>query len=302
MESLRVFDIQRYCIHDGDGIRTTVFLKGCPLRCAWCHNPESQVERPELLWNEERCTGCGACETVCPVEAACGDAAEPNRETCIACGACVQECLNGARQLAGISYSPAQLAAEVRKDNMFFEESGGGVTLSGGEVMAVQPFDGIAELCRLLKEDGISVYIDTCGQAPFRRFEQIMGLTDCFLFDIKAMDSQKHRRWTGVGNELILQNLWRLNQNGCRIRLRLPLIEGINAAPEDILPVVELLRAGLRAEKIHLLPYHDFGASKYRRLGRAREPQNFRAPPQEKLEELAGLFRKAGYPQTVIGG
>lgn len=300
-DGLSVFDIQRYCIHDGEGIRTTVFFKGCPLRCAWCHNPESQAGKPELLWNEERCTGCGACEAACLQKAVWGGCPEPDRSRCIACGACVQACLGSARQVAGIRYSPEELAAAVCRDRMFYEESGGGATLSGGEVLAAEPFPAVLELCRLLKEEGISVFIDTCGQAPFERFEQLLEVADCFLYDIKAMDSQKHRKWTGVGNELILQNLWKLHLNGARIRLRLPLVEGVNAEEEDILPVIGLLKKGLRAEKIHLLSYHDFGRSKAQRLGHVSQP-SFQAPSREKLEGLAELFRGAGFPQVVIGG
>lgn len=300
MDGLSVFNIQRYSIHDGDGIRTTIFFKGCPLRCAWCHNPESWNAAPELMWDGDKCTRCGACEAVCPHGAAPAEKGRIDRSLCAACGACVTACVAGARQLSGYRRTPEELLAAVRRDAMFYEESGGGVTLSGGEVMAAEPFSEVARLCRLLRGEGISVFIDTSGMAPFERFEQLLGDVDCFLYDIKAMDPEKHKKWIGADNTLILENLRRLSQRGARIRLRLPIVDGVNAEPEDILPVIGLLQQGVRAERIHLLPYHEFGREKFERLGRGSEP--FRVPSKEKLESLAELFRQAGYPQVVIGG
>ena len=185
MEGLSVFNIQRYSIHDGDGIRTTIFFKGCPLHCAWCHNPESWNASPELMWDEEKCMQCGACTIVCPQGAAPAEKGRIDRARCVACGVCVMACLAGARQVSGRRYAPAELVRLVSRDSMFYEESGGGVTLSGGEVMAAEPFDEVAELCRLLKAEGISVFVDTSGMAPFGRFERILEDVDCFLYDIK---------------------------------------------------------------------------------------------------------------------
>ncbi len=301
MASLPVFNIQKYCIHDGDGIRTTVFFKGCPLRCAWCHNPESQKAEPQLLWDAEKCTQCGACAAVCP-QGAAGESVRVNRERCRSCGVCVRACPAGARQLSGKGMSPEEIVETAKKDLMFYEQSGGGVTLSGGEVMAAEPFDEVVRLCRLLHEEGISVFVDTCGMTPYERFDAIRAYTDCFLYDIKAMDPEKHKKWTGADNGLILENLRRLSRDGARLRLRLPLVEGINAEPEDVLPVIELLNEGVRAEKIHLLPYHTFGQEKYRKLGRSGQGERFGVPSPEKLESLAELFRQAGYSQVVMGG
>ena len=188
MEGLSVFNIQRYSIHDGDGIRTTIFFKGCPLHCAWCHNPESWNASPELMWDEEKCTQCGACTAVCPQGAAPAEKGRIDRARCVACGVCVTACLAGARQISGRRYAPAELVRLVSRDSMFYEESGGGVTLSGGEVMAAEPFDEVAELCRLLKAEGISVFVDTSGMAPFGRFEQILGTW--------TASSTTSRRWT----------------------------------------------------------------------------------------------------------
>lgn len=300
MDGLCVFNIQRYCIHDGDGIRTTVFFKGCPLRCAWCHNPESWKSTSELLWNEEKCVQCGACEAACAHGAAHKGSSRLNRALCVACGACVFACAAGARQLSGALYSPEQLVNIVKRDRMFYEESGGGVTLSGGEAMAAEPFSQIVRLCRMLKDAGISVFMDTCGMVSYERFEAVAGDVDCFLYDIKAMDAEKHKKWTGAGNELILDNLWKLSRRGARLRLRLPLVEGVNAQDSDIQPVIDLLRQGLRVEKIHLLPYHTFGMEKYPRLG--RRGQVFSAPSAERLGHLADMFSQAGYPCVTIGG
>ena len=191
MASLPVFNIQKYCIHDGDGIRTTVFFKGCPLRCAWCHNPESQKAEPQLLWDAEKCTQCGACAAVCP-QGAAGESVRVNRERCRSCGVCVRACPAGARQLSGKGMSPEEIVETAKKDLMFYEQSGGGVTLSGGEVMAAEPFDEVVRLCRLLHEEGISVFVDTCGMTPYERFDAIRAYTDCFLYLIlDCMDDMK---------------------------------------------------------------------------------------------------------------
>lgn len=298
-----VIDIQRYSIHDGDGIRTSIFFKGCPLRCAWCHNPESQQKRPELLWNREKCTGCGWCETICPQKAIVMERGVPvlNREKCTGCGNCVVECLESARSLSGESKTVRQLLEAGEKDQMFYEESGGGVTLSGGEVMAVQPFEEIVELCRGFFEKGISVFIDTSGFASWERFDSILPYVTAFLYDIKAMDPETHQKWVGVDNKLILDNLRKLSAAGADIRLRLPLVSGINDSREQIEAVLKLLQGGIHVRKIHLLPYHDIGKNKYTRLGRDYDEAAMAPPTPEHLEELAKILRQTGVP-VVIGG
>lgn len=298
-----VIDIQRYSIHDGDGIRTSIFFKGCPLRCAWCHNPESQQKRPELLWNREKCTGCGWCETICPQKAIVMERGVPvlNREKCTGCGNCVVECLESARSLSGESKTVRQLLEAGEKDQMFYEESGGGVTLSGGEVMAVQPFEEIVELCRGFFEKGISVFIDTSGFAPWERFDSILPYVTAFLYDIKAMNPEAHQKWVGVDNKLILDNLQKLSAAGADIRLRLPLVSGINDSREDIEAILQLLQGSVHVRKIHLLPYHDIGKNKYARLGRDYDEAALAPPTPEHLEELAEILRQTGVP-VVIGG
>lgn len=300
---LNIFDIQRYSIHDGDGIRTTIFFKGCPLRCVWCHNPESQRCEPEMLWNQEKCISCGDCVAVCPQKAVSIQNCLPvlERSRCIACGECVEECLEGARAVSGSLKTVWELLDAGERDQMFYEESGGGVTLSGGEVMTANPFSEVIELCRKFWEMGISVYIDTSGFAPWERFESLLPYVTAFLYDIKAMDTEKHQKWIGVENALILDNLRRLSKAGADIRLRLPLVAGINDSREDIQAVLELLREGIHVRRIHLLPYHNTGKGKYARLGRCYEGEAFAPPSQERLEELAQFLRQSGVP-VVIGG
>lgn len=300
---LTIFDLQKYCIHDGDGIRTSVFFKGCPLRCAWCHNPESQQKAPQLLWNREKCTGCGWCETICPQKAIHMEEGIPvlDRTACTGCGKCVMECLESARAVSGEPKTVRQLLEAGEKDLVFYEESGGGVTLSGGEVMTAEPFEEVVQLCRGFFEKGITVFIDTSGFAPWERFEKLLPYVTAFLYDIKAMNPETHKKWVGVDNGLILENLQKLSAAGADIRLRLPLISGINDSQEDLEAVLQLLREGVHVRKIHLLPYHDIGKSKYARLGMGYEEALLAPPSPEHLEELAELFRQTGVP-VVIGG
>ncbi len=305
MENLPlIFNIQKYSIHDGDGIRTTVFFKGCPLRCVWCHNPESQNFGPEILYDPAKCIGCGACLLLCPEKANRMEngSAVLDRERCAACGKCLESCLGNARELAGRCYTVEELVRELEKDRAFYEESGGGVTLSGGEVMA-QPMDYVEELMRRLFEKGYSVNIDTCGDVPYERFERILPYTDTFLYDIKAMSDQKHRKYVGTGNERILQNLQKLSNDGARINLRLPLVDGLNTGREDILSLIGFLKSGVHVTKINLLPYHDFGRSKYARLEREYDSGGiFEIPARESLEKTAALFRENGFPDIETGG
>lgn len=299
-----VFDIQKYAIHDGDGIRTTVFFKGCPLHCDWCHNPESQRFAPELLTYAERCTGCGACAEVCGAGAVffTGSVSGLNRESCAACGACADACPKGARELAGRAYPLPELLRELEKDRAFYEQSGGGVTLSGGEVLA-QPAEYVAALAATLWQKGYSVDIDTCGYAPYERLKALLPYTDAFLYDLKAMDDAAHRRFTGVGNRLILENLRRLASDDARIYLRLPLIENVNADEAHIRAVIAFLRGGVKVERVCLLPYHDTGKGKYGRLDRVYDPmRRFAAPSAEKAEAFARMLRGAGFPDVRVGG
>lgn len=291
-----IFNIQRYSIHDGEGIRTTVFFKGCPLSCQWCHNPESQRWQRELLFHEDRCTGCGICSQVCPQGAAF------QRARCDACGVCAAACIHGARELAGKEYPLEELVRELEKDRMFYEQSGGGITLSGGECLA-QNIAYIEELSRRLYQKGYSVDFDTCGYVPYEHFQRVLPYADTFLYDIKLLDPSDHKRWTGVDNGLILENLKKLSSGGGKINLRLPLIGGVNARDGYIQDIIAFLRdENVHVCRINLLKYHAAGSGKYQKLGRESGAERFYPPEDAWLEQMAELFRRSGYPNIYIGG
>lgn len=293
-----VLNIQKYAIHDGAGIRTTVFFKGCPLSCLWCHNPESQRYGRELMFHQDRCTGCGACAGVCPG----GAALPPDRDACRQCGACVDACVHGAREWAGERREVRELVRELEKDRMFYEQSGGGVTLSGGEVLA-QDMDYIEALTRRLWEDGISVDIDTCGHVPYERFRRVLPYADTFLYDIKLMDPEAHRRYTGVDNRLILENLKRLSGDGGKLDIRLPLIAGVNADDGHIQAVISFLKGeNIRVHRVNLLKYHDTGRGKYAKLGRTYDGDSMAPPEDAWLEAARETFLQSGFTNTEIGG
>lgn len=298
MEKPLVLNIQKYSVHDGEGIRTTVFFKGCPLSCRWCHNPESQRYQREMMIHAERCTGCGACKAVCPH----GAALPLDRDACRQCGACVDACFHNAREWAGQTYEVQELVQELKKDRMFYEQSKGGVTLSGGEVMT-QDMDYICKLAQLLHGEGISVNIDTCGYADYERFRRILPYTDVFLYDIKLMDPAAHKQYTGTDNRLILENLRRLSSDGAKINIRLPLIAGVNANGQHIMDVAAFLRnEGIRVYRINLLKYHATGSGKYAKLGRTYEDGGMAAPDDAWLEQARARFLEYGFTNTNIGG
>ena len=295
-----IFNVQKFCVHDGPGIRTTVFFKGCPLRCAWCHNPESQDFAPELLVNAEKCTSCRQCLPTCPAGAirATGEGIVTDRASCRACGSCADECLPGAREIAGHQATIAELLAEIEKDRVFYEQSGGGVTLSGGEVLC-QP-EAARELAQACQIRGIHVAIDTCGHAPYENLARLLDCADLFLYDLKHLDSLRHRKFTGQDNHLILDNLLRLSATGQSIHLRIPLIENFNADDAHIESVARFVRQ-LNLSRIDLLPYHNTGSSKYERLGRRYDPAGFAAPAPERLARIVAVLRQV-HPNVTIGG
>lgn len=304
MKKPYVFNIQKYSIHDGPGIRTTFFFKGCPLSCQWCHNPESQRHEVELMYYHERCVDCGACVKACPTGAnlLVDGHVSLNRTLCKACGNCVDECTMNARELVGKYYTVDELVKEAEKDQMFYEESGGGITLSGGEVM-VQDMDYIEEFCRKLHRKGYSIDIDTCGFAPYENFARILPYVDTFLYDIKLMDKKEHETYIGTNNRLILDNLIALNQAGAKINIRIPLVRGVNASEEFIRQTIDFLRENqIRTLGINLLPYHNTGKSKYENLDRSYADEQLKVPPQEQLEHFKQMFLDHGFQNIKIGG
>lgn len=261
-----VFDIKKFAINDGPGIRTAVFLKGCPLHCIWCHNPESQKTSPEIFFMPDKCIGCGWCFSVCPRK--CHVAADTHvfdRTNCIRCGKCTEKCYAGALELVGRSRSAEDVLAEVMKDEMFYRTSGGGLTVSGGEPML--QFDFTLELLRAAKEKGLHVCLDTCGYADPEKYRAVMPYVDLFLYDVKSTDSALHRKVTGVLNELILSNLRMIDGAGKSIFLRCPLVPGINDREDLLTGIADLANSLGHVEEITVEPYHPLGMSKFSHLG-----------------------------------
>lgn len=283
-----VFNIQRFSIHDGPGIRTTVFFKGCNLRCAWCHNPESYRREREIRYQSGKCTGCGSCARVCPVGVYVRDGVRINAERCVACGRCAEVCLNEAVDLVGREYSVGELMEILRKDERYYANSGGGVTLSGGEVMLQAEF--AAELARALKAEGIGVAIDTAGNVPFEKFELLLPHVDRFLYDLKIMDSALHERYTGVPNDRILANARRLLESGKDMEIRVPVVAGINDSKENLRALLDFVRGYGNVREIRLLPYHDMGVDKAASIGLTM--QTFRAPDEGAMEELNRMIER----------
>ena len=274
-----VFDLVRNSYVDGPGIRTTVFFKGCNLACAWCHNPEGQAPAVQLMFFKNRCTGCGKCREKCPHEL----------QKCDLCGTCALYCPADARKLCGRKVSVDDLMKEVLKDRALYERSGGGVTASGGECML--QIDFLEDFLRAAKRRGVHTAVDTAGQVPFSSFRRILPQTDLFLYDVKCMDSEKHRRMTGVGNERILANLKKLFSAGARVWVRIPLIAGINDGEEEIGAICRFLRENGPPERVELLPYHGMGEHKYAAL--SRPVPSFSAPEEERTRRLNALIQEA---------
>lgn len=283
-----VFNVQRYCLHDGPGIRTTVFFKGCPLHCLWCHNPESQSVGQQLMYHESKCTGCGKCLGFC--EARVRDPERPgyirmNPAGCILCGKCVDACYRGANEICGESVDVDALFADVLKDKMFFGKNGG-LTLSGGEP-AMQPEVSL-ELIRRARAEGIGTVIETCGFGSRSFYAEAADLGASFYYDLKALDAEKHKRLTGVPNDLILSNLDYLMSRGADIVLRLPLIPGYNDSPEDLDLLAQFLaRHEDQYDHAEIMKYHNLGISKAKSLSRAYD-----APSDNATEEDAARWMK----------
>lgn len=300
-----ITNIQKFSIHDGDGIRTTVFFKGCPLKCEWCHNPETQRFEKEMQVDREKCTGCGTCASVCPNGAV--RMTEDHRpswdpKACTFCGKCENFCPAGSREIVGREYTVKELTKELMKDQMFYEESGGGVTFSGGEVMSMD-MDFILAMAKELKRQDVTLTIDTCGYVPYERFEKILPYVNTFLYDVKVMDPELHKKYMGTDNKLILENLIRLSQDGARIYIRIPTIKEVNGNEQNMKETIAFLKEhDIHPAGVNLLPYHDTGSGKYAKLGMEYKGTDLHAPDKEEMEAFAALFVNAGFTNTKIGG
>ena len=287
-----ITDIQRFSVHDGPGIRTVIFLKGCPLHCMWCQNPETQNAFPELMVNPELCIGCGYCIKACQHDAV------QNREKCISCGDCTINCYTKARKIAGQEKDVEEVAAYVMKDRIFFENSGGGVTASGGEATIHAEF--VYDLFKIFKSEGLSTAIETSGYCMPDKIELIARECDLFLYDLKHMDSQKHLYYTGVDTDLIHNNLRALAAAGKRIIVRFPLIPGVNDSEENIRKTGAFSKE-LGIEEIHILPFHQFGEPKWSELSKQYRCHTWSPPAADKLSYAKQLLEE--YVEHVnIGG
>lgn len=270
-----IFDIQRASYVDGPGIRTTVFFKGCNLKCKWCHNPESQRFEKQMLFYADKCTHCGKCAAVCPNDL----------KECVFCGKCVLFCPASARRICGEDKSPEEIFKKIKADKTFYEASGGGVTFSGGECM-LQP-ELLTTLLKMSHDEGIHTAVDTAGNLPFEAFERVLPYTDLFLYDMKCFDRKRHIDGTGVPNDLILENLKKLAEVGADIIIRIPVIPGFNDDEEEAGRMAHFL-SELGIKKIELLPYHAMGEAKYGALGMSFT--TFDVPSDDKMSRLKEIF------------
>lgn len=290
-----VFNIQHYAIHDGPGIRTTVFLNGCPLKCFWCQNPESGYSHPVLFYYAERCTGCGECISACPQNAIqlTGASSLTDRHLCDNCGECVTRCPNGARSLMGEILSAAAVFEDVAKDAIFYQSSQGGVTISGGDPVAQPEF--VYELSRLCHEAGIHVALETSGFARWETITYVMTHADLVLYDFKHMDAGFHKTYTGVDNQRILENARRIYHELKKpLYARVPIIPGYNDTIENIRELTAFLVAELGKDvEVHLLPYHHLGRSKYTQLDIPLPPDDIKPPTDEHIKTLLSIIEEA---------
>lgn len=279
MSQAIILNLQRFCLNDGPGIRTTVFFKGCPLHCVWCHNPESQNARKELFYSARSCIGCRKCAVVCPQN--ChgfeGGLHLFNRKACTACGQCAAQCPAKALEMIGTERSTQEILSEALQDKTYYELSGGGITLSGGEPM--MQFQAAYELLKQAKEAVLHTAMETCGAAPAEHFRQIAEVTDLFLYDYKETDPALHRERTGVSNRVILENLRFLDQLGANIILRCPIIPTLNDTQAHFAAILKTANSLPHVKEIHIAPYHTLGKEKCERLGLS-EPLPEIQPPE----------------------
>lgn len=298
-----IFNIQRFSTEDGPGIRTTVFMKGCPLSCLWCANPESQAFEPQVAHRDSKCRGCGACTQQCPQHAisVIMENGTPHsvidRTRCVNCGSCVTACTAGSLHIYGERKTVGEVFNEVKKDAGYYDNSGGGLTISGGEPMMQSDF--VAALFARCRRLGIPTALDTCGYYPTEMIDKLDGLVDLVLFDLKLMDSEQHRKYTGVDNALIFRNLERYHQMDAEIFIRIPLIPGVNDTEENLTATAKFISAFDPALHIDLLPYHNYGINKFASLDRRYELADAKRQSPEKLNGCKKIFDDFGLDCTL---
>ena len=290
-----VFNIQRYSIDDGPGIRTTVFLKGCPLNCLWCSNPESQESGPELIYRFAACRRCGSCIAVCRENALSmgPESIIIDRTKCSLCGDCAAACLYEALQISGKIMTPEEVFGTVKRDAVYYKSSGGGCTCSGGEILC-QP-DFVSGLFKLCREASIHTCADTSGCGSSQALEKIMAYTDLFYFDIKHIDPMQHKKGTGVSNEIILKNLRIVSESGIPTTIRIPLIPGFNDSDDSLHAIAGTILEIIPHADVDLLPYHRYGSNKYKMLGRAYPYEGVQEPAKDQKDRALALIRSYGF-------